>query len=115
MLMALFFAYHYYRKYKYLEGVVSNEAPIASVNPARKVIGAVENHMLLPSDEQPLLAQVNDLRALAGNKFFKNAIVGDDVLVYCKAQLSILYSPTRDKIIEVMPQALSDACRSSAK
>ena len=108
--VALFFALHYYRKYSELRNVMQNVPAQNASNPAAQVISAVDKHMLLPANEQPVLAQVSDPRALLGNRFFRNALVGDDVLVYCKSQLSILYSPTRDKIIEVLPQALSEAC-----
>lgn len=108
--VALLLALHYYRKYSELRDVVQNVPAQNASNPAAQVISAVDKHMLLPANEQPVLAQVSDPKALLGNRFFRNALVGDDVLVYCKSQLSILYSPTRDKIIEVLPQALSDAC-----
>ena len=108
-IIALFFAYHYFRKYTELRDVVAHVTQ-QETNPATTVISAVDKHILLPANEQPVLAQVSDTRALAGNKFFRNALVGDDVLVYCRSELSILYSPSRDKIIEVLPQALSEAC-----
>ncbi len=108
--VALFFALHYYRKYSLLRDVVQNIPAQNTTNPAAAAISAVDKHMLLPQNEQPVLAQVSEPKALLGNRFFRNALVGDDVLVYCKSQLSILYSPSRDKIIEVLPQALSEAC-----
>ena len=108
--VALLLALHYYRKYSELRDVVQNVPAQNASNPAAQVISAVDKHMLLPANEQPVLAQVSNPKALSGNRFFRNALVGDDVLVYCKSQLSILYSPTRDKIIEVLPQALSEAC-----
>ena len=110
--VALLLALHYYRKYAELRDVVQNVSTQNTTNPAAAVISAVDKHMLLPANEQPVLAQVSDPKALLGNRFFRNALFGDDVLVYCRSQLSILYSPTRDKIIEVLPQALSEACTS---
>ena len=111
--VALFFALHYYRKYSELRDVVKNVPVQNTTNPAVAVISAVDKLILLPQNEQPVLAEVSDTKALAGNRFFRNALVGDDVLVYCRSQLSILYSPTRDKIIEVLQEALSEACKSN--
>ncbi len=111
--VALLLALHYYRKYSELRDMAQNVSPQNITNPAATAISAVEKLMLLPTNEQPVLAQVSDPKALLGNRFFRNALVGDDVLVYCKSQLSILYSPTRDKIIEVLPEALSEACKNN--
>lgn len=111
-LIALLFAYHYYRKYAELRDVVKNVPAVQNDNPAASVISAVDKLILLPSNEQPIIAQVTNIRLLLGNNFFRNAVVGDDVLVYCKSELSILYSPSRNKIIEVFPQALPEACKS---
>ena len=114
-IIALLLALHYYRKYAELRDVVQNVSAQNATNPAAAVISAVDKHMLLPANEQPVLAQVSDPKALSGNRFFRNALLGDDVLVYCRSQLSILYSPTRDKIIEVLAEALSEACNTSNK
>jgi hypothetical protein len=59
--------------------------------------------MVLPSDEAPALAKVSDPTALGGQSFFKNAKVGDIVLMYQKAARAILYDPVINKILEVAP------------
>ncbi len=74
----------------------------------RSLISDVSDHMLLPADETPTLATVSDMHALEGQAFFKNAEVGDKVLMYLKAQKAIIYRPSIDKIIEVGPITGSD-------
>jgi hypothetical protein len=108
-LVMLFFVYYYYHKYTLLRSVVSETSPRTESNPALSVIALVDKHMLLPGGEQPIIAKVTNLKQLAPFSFFKNAMEGDDVLVYCAAELSILYSPVRDKIIEVEQQVITGA------
>jgi hypothetical protein len=67
------------------------------------IIARVGKIMLLPDGEEPSLAGVSDLNALKDQSFFKNAKVGDIVLMYPKAARAILYDPVANKIIEVGP------------
>lgn len=59
--------------------------------------------MVLPENEVPTYATVNDLEPLKGNLFFEKARLGDKVLVYSKNGKAILYRPSENKIIEVGP------------
>jgi hypothetical protein len=67
------------------------------------VIAQVGKLMVLPVNEQPAIATVTDLNPLAGQAFFANASIGDVVLMYAVAKKAILYSPEKNKIIEVAP------------
>ncbi len=67
-----------------------------------KIIEAVGKLIVLP-DETPTVATVSDLEKLKGQIFFKNAKVGDKVLIYIKAEKAILYDPELNKIIELAP------------
>lgn len=71
-----------------------------------KVVSNVGLLMLLPSDEQPTVASVTNLESLAGQPFFRNAKIGDIVLMYPKSGRAILYSPDENMIIEVAPMVL---------
>lgn len=75
------------------------------------VIARVARLLDVPDDEAPHVARVSDPSVLKSNEFFANAVLGDRILVYCGAQKTILYSPSRDKIIEVFPQALPGVCQ----
>ena len=60
--------------------------------------------MLLPKGEEPVIATITDAKALAKDQiFYANAQNGDVVLVYQKAMQAIIYSPTRNVIVNVGP------------
>ena len=69
----------------------------------KELIGDVGLLMLLPSDEQPTVATVTNLDALRDQPFFRDAKIGDVVLMYPKSGRAILYSPSENMIIEVAP------------
>jgi hypothetical protein len=105
------FALYYYREVHQLRTVISQYRTMSfGDDPQTEAIIAVERHILLPQGETPQLARVTELKQLANIPFFGNALVGDEVLVYCKASLSILYSPARDKVIEVSRQPVGGSC-----
>lgn len=108
---SLLLAYHYYQVASDLRtaSLTPNIKGMSS-DPVTDVILSVEKHMLLPQGEHPQVAKVSDLSALANIPFFGNALVGDQVLVYCKTSLSVLYSPSRDKVIEVSRQPIAGSC-----
>ena len=70
--------------------------------------------MQLPSDEVPSTATVLDKDKLKDQAFFANAENGDKILIYTKAKKAILYRPSNDKVIEVMPIALDNSNNGSA-
>jgi|GEM_PF-2261109 len=81
-----------------------------------QILEAVGKIMLLPSDETPTLAKVSDPAALQGQVFFKNAAVGDIVLMYPKSLRAIIYDPAQNKIIEVGPiTAANNTATSTSK
>jgi hypothetical protein len=109
--VSLLLALHYFRVASELKQVVIEPPKKVEVNdPITEVILAVEKHLLLPQGEQPQIAKVTDLSKLSNIPFFGNALVGDEVLVYCKSSLSVLYSPLRDKVIEVSRQPVAGSC-----
>jgi hypothetical protein len=78
-----------------------------------EIIAAVGKLMLLPSDETPTLAKVSDPAVLQDQIFFKNAVIGDVVLMYAKSLRAILYDPQQNKIIEVGPIAAATSSPST--
>jgi len=81
--------------------IQANKAELA------KLIEAVGKLIVLPQGKEPTLATVSDPEKLKDQAFFKNAVLGDKVLIYSRAQKAILYSPSKNKIIEVAPINLS--------
>ncbi|MFA6131442.1 MAG: hypothetical protein WC702_00010 [Patescibacteria group bacterium] len=74
-----------------------------AVQEVADLVETVGKLIVLPADETPTVATVSDIEKLKDQEFFKNAQVGDKVLLYTKAKRAILYSPTSGKIVEVAP------------
>lgn len=67
-------------------------------------LAAVSEHMTLPEDDEPVLSVVTDAKALiAEQAFFAGVVDGDQVLLFPKNLKAIIYSPSRDRIINVGP------------
>lgn len=65
------------------------------------VLARVGQLVELPAGETPTVATVTDLKPLAGEAFFKDAQVGDKVLIYATSSKAILYRPATNKVINV--------------
>lgn len=65
------------------------------------LLAQVGKLMILPEGEIPAVATVSDIDALVGQPFFKDAEVGDVVIIYSKAEKAILYNPREQKIVNV--------------
>ena len=59
--------------------------------------------IVLPENEIPTIATVNDPEGLSNQPFFAKAKKGDKVLIYTNARKAILYDPENNKIVEVAP------------
>lgn len=70
----------------------------------KSIVNRVSQLMLLPSDETPQVAAINDAESLAKTQaFFVNAKNEDQILIYLKDQKAIIYRPSENKIINVGP------------
>lgn len=65
------------------------------------IVAEVSTLIDLPKDELPTLATVTDLNNISGQDFFKNATLGDKVLIFANNKKAIIYRPSTKKIIEV--------------
>ena len=63
----------------------------------------ISRQMVLPQNETPTIATVTDISQLQGSPFFEHAEIGDKIVVYIRAGLVILYSPTYERIVQVAP------------
>lgn len=95
-------AYYFYQQYKSLK---SPEEQLKKET--AEVVAAVSELMYLPEGETPTLATVLDKEKLKDQPFFKNAENGDKVLIFTREMKAILYRPSTNKIIEVMPISMS--------
>ncbi|MES2623183.1 MAG: hypothetical protein V4576_02115 [Patescibacteria group bacterium] len=63
----------------------------------------VDKLMVLPSDETPQVAIIQDVEALKkSQEFFADAQNGDKILVYTKARKAIIYRDSTNKIVNVI-------------
>jgi cytoskeletal protein RodZ len=66
---------------------------------SKDVISRVSDLFVTPS-ETPLVVAIEDKEQIADNKeFFKNAVVGDYLVVYRKAGMAVIYRENVDKIV----------------
>ena len=88
---------------------VDSSASVVEANKLEltNLVELVGKLIILPTGEEPTLATVSDPEKLKDQAFFKNAVLGDKVLIYAAAKKAILYSPSRGKIIEVAPVNLN--------
>lgn len=80
----------------------------------QQVIASVGNHMVLPTNEQPVLATVTDRTALK-TPFLREAQNGDKILFYQKAKRVIIYRSSIDKIVDVGPLEYDNVPKTSTQ
>lgn len=68
-----------------------------SQNPAQKVA----SHILIAENETPTVNEVSDPSKVEIQSFSSKAIEKDQILIYQKAQMAVLYRPSIDKIIAI--------------
>src|SRR5258708_2362003 len=91
---AAFYFYHQYQEV--------NRDKLAAQNDISSFLKVAAKSVLLP-DEEPVVATVSDKTKLQEQAFFKAAENGDKVFIYAKNELAVLFRPSINKIIQVMP------------
>ncbi|SRR5260221_309178 len=97
--------FYFFNKYQQVKKQYQNSATTAQV---AQITTEVSKLMLLPKNETPTIATVNDITKLKDQPFFVNAKNGDKVLIYPNASIAILYDPTAHLIINVSPITLGN-------
>lgn len=70
----------------------------------QNIVDMAKKHIILPTDEDPSVAAVTDVEALKSKQpFYADAQNGDKVLIYTKARKAVIYSPSRDILVNVGP------------
>ncbi len=92
-------------------GVVASGTPAANATATaqvQSVLAKLATHMVLPTGETPQIGQIDDpVQATKAQPFVAGAIKGDLLIVYVKARKAIVYSPSRDLIVNVGPVSMN--------
>lgn len=74
----------------------------ADVHAIQKAVG---RHIVVPQDEEPVLATVTDTSKIT-TPFLRQSENGDKILIYQKAKKVIIYRPSIDRIIDTGPLSM---------
>lgn len=102
--MAVFGAVYFYMEYQ----KVLKNPEIITKQETEWLVEKVDKLMVVPTGEIPSTATVLEKDKLKDQEFFKNSENGDKILIYSKAKKAILYRPSTNKIIEVMPLVVDE-------
>lgn len=86
---------------------VDRSKPKSSRNATKstQIIEKVGSIYLLPSGEDPTVAEIKDVTKLNKQPFYKDAQNGDYLLVYKNAKLALIYREKDHQLINVAPIA----------
>jgi|GEM_PF-1833419 len=84
--------------------VQAEKAEKAAEKEILAIVAKVQNLMVLPDDELPQIAEIKDAALAAQEQpFLSGSENGDILLVYANAGKAIVYSPSRNIIVNVGP------------
>ena len=95
ILILTFFAIFFYTKSIRIKD--PNTAEIKSL------IKKVGKHMVLPESELPAVSTISDPEFFKNEVFFNGAQAGDKVLIYSKTRKAVLFSVSKERIINIAP------------
>lgn len=98
-IVALGSAWYFYDKVSDAKQDPVAKAGIETAN----LVAKVGKLIILPVDEVPTVATVEDVEKLKDQPFFANAKVGFKVLLYANAKKAFLYDPVNNKVVESAP------------
>ena len=93
---------YFYNELKSARELLNNPSNARKVE-SEKLLKEIGNLLVLPEDEEPTIATVNNKDQLTSVPFFAAAQNGDKILIYQKAKKAIIFRPETGKIIEVAP------------
>lgn len=102
IVLALIPSYYFYNQYQVTQKLLKNPQQLAQ-NQTKSVLDKLGKLMVLPKDETPTIATVQDKAKLKDQAFFSKAENGDKLVIYLKGKKAILFRESANKIIEVAP------------
>lgn len=76
---------------------------------SQRIIGKVSTIYMVPGNEEPTVALIQDKEKLGNQEFFKKAQNGDYLLIYEKEKIALVYREENNKLVNVGPVNLDDA------
>jgi hypothetical protein len=95
----LFSTYYFWQKYR----KILKNPNIVAQEEVKGITEKIQKFMDLPEGETPDLAKVSNKEKLEGQPFFQKSQNGDVVLIYLKAKRAILYRPSTNRVIDMVP------------
>ncbi|HEX3081895.1 MAG TPA: hypothetical protein VHQ86_01435, partial [Candidatus Saccharimonadia bacterium] len=86
---------------------LAHKSPATGEAQLHNVEAKIGKHYILPTDEVPALATVTDTSKLT-TPFLKGTKNGDQVLIYQKNHIAIIYRPSVDRIVSVGPVTIDN-------
>lgn len=81
----------------------------AELKEIEKITKKINRHFILPKGEMPTMATVVNASALiAEQPFYRDTVDGDKVLIYLQNQQAVIYSPSRDIVVNVGPVVINN-------
>ena len=84
------------------KGQIDTSQLSSQITELTTIKAAVAEHILLPTDEEPVLATITEKDKIT-SQFLSKSENGDKVLLYSNAQRAIIYRPSLNKLIDVGP------------
>ncbi len=89
---------------KLLAQIVQLQNPQVTANEeVAALVAKVGKLVVLPQNEQPVVATVTDISKLKDQPAFANAQNGDKILIYTNEKKAYLYDPAKNVIVDVIP------------
>jgi hypothetical protein len=82
---------------------VSKNPDNAAKKTSARVVDKVSGLYIVPTGEEPTVAQIQDKNKLDNQEFFKSAKNGDYLLIYQKARVALVYREDVNKLVNVGP------------
>lgn len=67
----------------------------------QELLGEMRKIIIMPTNEDPVVATITDINQLKDKEFYKDAQNGDRVVVFANAKKAYIYSPERKLIVNV--------------
>lgn len=87
----------------------------AAQTQVQDVVNRIGKFIALPTGETPTLATITDISKLKDQPFFAKAANGDEILIYTNARKAYLYSPSKNRLLDVAPVNIGTPSATPAK